>query len=146
MGGLSPALYRLICTGPPCRNITNIDARLPRLHLFSPNFSSQYLCSQASYQKLVKAKSDDHHHPISVFLLLTSIRRASQRSSVWAKKCPKWGRGEGEGGAPCHTSFSYLDNHGRRQGKHVAGDGSHTHDNSTDPVCRGGYFWLAYRE
>jgi hypothetical protein len=24
MGGLSPALYRLICTGPPCRNITNI--------------------------------------------------------------------------------------------------------------------------
>jgi hypothetical protein len=24
MGGLSLALYRLICTGPPCRNVTNI--------------------------------------------------------------------------------------------------------------------------
>jgi len=24
MGGLSPALYRLICTSPPCRNVTNI--------------------------------------------------------------------------------------------------------------------------
>jgi hypothetical protein len=24
MGGLSPALYRLIFTGPPCRNVTNI--------------------------------------------------------------------------------------------------------------------------
>ena len=92
------------CTGPTCRNVTNIDARLPRLHWFSPNFSSQYLCSQASYQKLVKAKSDHHHCPISVFLLLTSIRRASQRSSVWAKNCPKWGRGGGGGGG----SLPYL--------------------------------------
>ncbi len=24
MGGLSPALYRLICTSPPCKNVTNI--------------------------------------------------------------------------------------------------------------------------
>ncbi len=41
--------------------------RPPRFHWFSPNFTSHYLCSQASYQKLVKAKSDHHHCPISVF-------------------------------------------------------------------------------
>jgi hypothetical protein len=54
----------------------------PRFHEFSPNFSRQYLCLQASYQKLVKAKVNHHHCPISVFLLLTSIQRPSQRSSV----------------------------------------------------------------
>jgi|LakMenE01Jun11ns_1017448.scaffolds.fasta_scaffold9707782_1 hypothetical protein len=62
----------------------------PRFHWFLPNFSSQYLCSQASYKKLVKAKSDHYHCLISVFLLLTSIQRPSQRSSIWAKN---WGRG-----------------------------------------------------
>jgi hypothetical protein len=37
---------------------------LPRFHWFSPNFSSQYLCSQESYQRLVKSKSNHHHCPV----------------------------------------------------------------------------------
>jgi len=67
--------------------------RPPRFHWFSPNFSCQYLCSQASYQKLVKANSNHHHCPISVFLPLTSIQRPLQRSSVWAQNCPNGGGG-----------------------------------------------------
>ncbi len=49
----------------------------PRFHWFSPNYSSQYFCSQASCQKLVKAKSNHHHCPISVFLLTTSNGKTS---------------------------------------------------------------------
>jgi hypothetical protein len=36
MGGLFPALYQLICTGPPCRKVTNIGvdqiSAPPRFH------------------------------------------------------------------------------------------------------------------
>jgi hypothetical protein len=71
--------------------------RLPKFHLFWPNFSSQYLCSQASYQKLVKAKSNHHHCSISVFLLMTSIQRPSQRSTAWPLSCPN-GEGVPDGG------------------------------------------------
>ncbi len=46
--------------------------RLPKIHWFSPNYSSLYICSQASFQKVVKTKSDHHHSPISVFILMTS--------------------------------------------------------------------------
>jgi hypothetical protein len=70
----------------------------PRFHWFSPKISSQHLCSQASYQKLVKAKSNHHHCPISLFLLMTSIQRLSQRSAAWPLSCPKWGRGTRLGG------------------------------------------------
>jgi hypothetical protein len=45
----------------------NVDA-----HQDFTNFrqiSTVNLCSQASYQKMVKAKSDQHHCPISVFPL-----------------------------------------------------------------------------
>ncbi len=48
--------------------------RPPRFHWFSPNYSSQYLSSQASYKKLVKTKSNHHHCPISVYILITSNR------------------------------------------------------------------------
>ncbi len=72
--------------------------RPPRFHWFSTNFSSQYLCTQASYQKLVKAKSDHHHCHISVFLIMTCIQRPSRRSSTWVPNCPN---GEGvRGGLP----------------------------------------------
>jgi hypothetical protein len=59
MGGLSPALYRLIVPAPQMKKTSQILAltkyrRPPRFHCFSPNYSSLYLCSQASYQKLVK--------------------------------------------------------------------------------------------
>jgi hypothetical protein len=76
----------------------------PRFHWFSPNFSSQYLCSQASYQKMVKAKSYHHHCPILVFLLLISIWRPSRRSSATSENCSNWRWGEGgEGGGRCGT-------------------------------------------
>ncbi len=84
MGRLSPALYRLICTGPPCRNVTNIGD-----NKISPNYSSQYLCSQASYKKLVKTKSDHHHCLISVHILMTSKSRPSQRSNAEVSECSK---------------------------------------------------------
>jgi len=34
--------------------------------------SSPYICSQASFQKVVETKSDHYHSPISVFILTTS--------------------------------------------------------------------------
>ncbi len=87
MGGLSPALYRLIV---PARHgetsqilVLTKCQHPPRFHWFLPNFSSQYLCSQASYQKLVKAKSDHHHCQKLVFLFMTSTQRPTQRSSAW---------------------------------------------------------------
>jgi hypothetical protein len=70
----------------------------PRFHWFLSNFSSQYLCSQVSFQKLVKARSNHPHCPISVFLLMISIQRPSQRSAAWPLRCPKWGMGALGGG------------------------------------------------
>ncbi len=70
MGGLSPALYRAHLYRPAMQKHhkhwcqQNIGTRQD--FWFSPNFSSQYLWSQASYQKLVQAKSNHHHCPISV--------------------------------------------------------------------------------
>jgi hypothetical protein len=46
--------------------------RPPKIHRFSPNYGSLYISSQASYQKVVKTKSDHHHCPKSVFILTTS--------------------------------------------------------------------------
>ncbi len=77
---------------PNSQHISCLDSSLGR---FSPNSSSQYLCSQASYQKFVKAKSNHYHCRISVFLLMTSIQRPSQRSTAEPLSCPKWGMGEG---------------------------------------------------
>jgi hypothetical protein len=60
--------------------------RSPKIHWFSPNYSSLYICSQASYQKLVKTKSDHHHCPISVHILITSKTEAIteiQRLGLW---------------------------------------------------------------
>jgi len=69
--------------------------RPPRFHWFLPNYSSQYLCSQASYQKVVKAKSNHHRCPISVFVLMTSIPRPSQISNAEVSECSN---GVGPGG------------------------------------------------
>jgi hypothetical protein len=76
MGGLSPALYQLIVPARHAENVTNIgvDKNTGACHdftYFRQNYSSQYLCSHASYKKLVKTKSDHHHCPISVYILLT---------------------------------------------------------------------------
>ena len=104
MGGLSPALYRLIDTGPPCRNVTNIgiDKTLAPPQDFTDfcqTLAVNISAPRRPYQKLVKAKSNHHHCPISVFLLMTSIQRPSQRSTTEPLSCPKWGMGEGgEGG------------------------------------------------
>jgi hypothetical protein len=46
--------------------------RPPKIHWFSTKYSSLYICSQASYQKVVKTQSDHHHCPISVFTLTFS--------------------------------------------------------------------------
>jgi hypothetical protein len=50
MGRLSPTLYRLICTGPPCRKYWR-----------QQNIGDRQDFTEASYQKLVKTKSDHHH-------------------------------------------------------------------------------------
>jgi hypothetical protein len=49
------------CTGPPCWKCPKLWRqqkywRLPKIHWFLPNYSSLYLCSQASYQKMVKTQ------------------------------------------------------------------------------------------
>ncbi len=91
MGGLSLTLYGLICTGPPCRNVTNIGvdkiSAPAKISLIFFKHSSQYLCSQACYQKLVNAKSNHHHCLISVFILITSKLRPSQRSNAEISEC-----------------------------------------------------------
>ncbi len=46
--------------------------RPPKIYWFSPNYSSLYICSQASYQKVVKTQSDHHHCLISVLTLMAS--------------------------------------------------------------------------
>ncbi len=46
--------------------------RPPKFHWFLPNYSSLYICSQASCKKLVKTKSDHHHCPLSVYALTSS--------------------------------------------------------------------------
>jgi hypothetical protein len=122
MGGLSPALCRLICTGPPCRKRhkywrpQNISTR------FQQDFTDfgQTIAVNISAhkrpiknQKLVKAKSNHNHCPISVFLLITSIQRPSQRPTSEPLSCPKWGMGvlsplshQGEGGLCCEQTHS----------------------------------------
>jgi hypothetical protein len=76
MGGLS-----LYCTDllyqPTMLKTSQILAltkyrRPPKIHLFSPNYGSPNICSQASYPKVVKTKSDHHYCPIKVFILTTS--------------------------------------------------------------------------
>ncbi len=72
-----------------------------RFHWFWPNYSSQYLYSQASYQKSKIGKSKKQSQSLShiSFLLITSIQRLSQRPTSEPLSCPKWGMGEGgEGG------------------------------------------------
>ncbi len=72
IGGLSPELNQVICTSLPCRNVTkywcrqNIGARQDFTY-FRQKFSSQYLCLQACYRKVVKVKSNHHHCAVSVF-------------------------------------------------------------------------------
>ncbi len=95
--------------------------RPPRFHWFSPNFSSQYLCSQVSYQKLVKAKNNHHHCPKSVFLHMISTQRLSQRSAAWPLSCPKWGMGAWggrKGGGGCAIVL-ITSRWGRAMSKHA---------------------------
>jgi hypothetical protein len=111
MGGLSPALYRAHLYRPAMQkhhkhwHQQNIGARQD--FRFSPNFSSQYLCSQASYQKLVQAKSNHHHCPISVFLLMTYIQRPPQRCTTWPLSCHK--------GKGCKRHYHIKVKRGRKQ-------------------------------
>jgi hypothetical protein len=76
MGRLSPTLYPLIVPASHAEKVTNFGTTKywhpPKIHRFSANYSSLYICSKASYQKVVKTKSDHHHCPISVYTLMTS--------------------------------------------------------------------------
>jgi hypothetical protein len=74
----------------------------PKIHLFFPNYSSPYICSQASYQKVVKTKNYHHHCPISVFILTTSKSEAVLEIHRCGLQLLKWGGGDrGErGGLP----------------------------------------------
>ncbi len=93
------------CTGPPCRKRhkfrrrQNIGTLPPRFHWCLPNYCSQYLCSQASYQKLGKTKSDHHHCPISVHILTTSKSEAVIEIycwGLWLLKCGVRAGGRGD--------------------------------------------------
>ncbi len=54
-----------------------------KIHWFSPSYSSLYICSQVSYQKVVKTKSDHHHCLISVHILTTSKIEAVIEIHCW---------------------------------------------------------------
>jgi hypothetical protein len=58
IGGLSPALYWLIVLARHAEKILASTKywRSARFHWFLPNYSSQYLCSQVYYKKLVGQK------------------------------------------------------------------------------------------
>ncbi len=65
-----------------------------------------------------------HRRPFKNWCYSWPIQRLSHRSAAWPLSCPKWVMGSGGGGgAPCRTSFSCLDNHGRGQGKQNTGMG-----------------------
>jgi len=104
MGRLSPPLYRLIVPAHHAENLTNIHVdKILAPAKISPNYSSLNICSQVSYQKLVKTKSDHHYCPISVLILMTSKLRPSQRSNAEVSECsngvgPMRGEGEEKGG------------------------------------------------
>jgi hypothetical protein len=97
----------LYCTGllyrPAMQKTSQILA--PRFHWFSPNYSSLFICSQASCKKLVKTKSDHHHCPIAVRILMTSKLEAVIEIHHWDLWLLKWGVGGKRGGTPCCTSF-----------------------------------------
>ncbi len=101
-GQTSSAMSRPCCTGPPCQKVTKYwcqqkNLRLPKFHRFSTTFSSQYLCSEVSYRKMVNAKDAHYNCPISVFLHLTFIWRPSRRSYAAFGNCSNW-RWVGGGG------------------------------------------------
>jgi hypothetical protein len=103
MGGHSwPALYRLICTGPPCRKCHKYWCRQnicgQDFTDFRQTIAVNISVHRHPYQKLIKAKSNHHHCPISIFLPITSILRPSQISNSEVSQCPKWGRSHGGGG------------------------------------------------
>ncbi len=136
MGGLPPALYRHIVSAHMQKMSQSLAPtkyrRLLKIHWFSPNYRSLYIRSQASYQKVVKTKSDHHYCPISVHILTTSKSEAVIEIHRWGLWLLKWGVG-GRGGSPCCTSCP--DNHSRRRVRQVAQDrgergGLCTQDNS----------------
>ncbi len=94
-GGLSPVPYRLVVPARHTENVTNFGAdkiNAPaKIHWFSPNYSSQYLCSQASYQKMVKTKSNHHHCPIPVHIFTTWKLEAGIEIHPWGLWLLKWG-------------------------------------------------------
>ncbi len=73
----------------------------PKIHWFSPNYSSLYICSHASYQKVVKTKSDHHHCPKSVYTHMTSKIEAVIEIHCYRE----WGGGEGERWSACGCSY-----------------------------------------
>ncbi len=84
---------------PPMPKMSQI---LPKIHWFSPNYGSLYTCSQASYQKVVKTKSDHHHCPISVYTHMTSKIEAVIEIHCYRE----WGGGgEGERWSACSCSY-----------------------------------------
>ncbi len=91
MGGLSPKLYR------PAMQKRHKHWRQQHIGAyqdfrFLPNFSSQNLCWKASYQKMVKAKSNHHHCPISVFPLRPQYRgrQWDPLLGLWSVPMRKW--------------------------------------------------------
>ncbi len=107
-----PCFYRRTLSFVPARHAETSQILASTKYRCPPNFtnSSQYLCSQASYQKLINAKSNHHHCPISVFLLMSSIQRLSQRSTAWPLSCSNGvgvpdGGGGGKGGKACKGPY-----------------------------------------
>ncbi len=69
-----------------------------KISLFFAKLQQSISLLTASYQKLVKTKSDYHHCPISVHILMTSKSRPPQRSNTQVSECSKvcgWQGGAG---------------------------------------------------
>ncbi len=82
------------CTCQPCWKCLKLWRQKkvsppPKIHWFLPNCSSPYICSQASFQRVVKTKSDHHQCPISVFILTTSKSEAVLELHLQIRGCPR---------------------------------------------------------
>ncbi len=116
MGELSPSLYRPICTVSPCRNITKYWRRQmsppAKISLIFAKFRQSTSLLTGVLSKIDKSKKRSPSLSKISFLLSISMERLSQRFSVLAEDCLKWGGGAGGGeerGGDAQASLSHQD-------------------------------------
>ncbi len=126
MGRLPPVLYQPGCTGlthAKSHYYIGVHWKLrhpPRFYWFSPNFGSPNLCTQASYQKMVKVNSGHFIRSISVLPLMTPLRGRRGDIPKRLKSCwnRSWVEGGG-GGLLWHPLSGQLGLEGGDVSKHV---------------------------